>query len=1076
MKNSKGYAALAALFVSVALLFAFNPKACAQIRAQASLTGYVSDPTGAMIPEAKVRITNVGTGVSSVSATNSGGNYYFPALNAGVYKVEANAPGFKTMIQTGFQISVGEQASLDFHLPIGATTQTLTVQAQISHLQTQTGQQSGVVSGPQIQLLSVNGRNFMTMAKLVPGAAATPGNESIGHIANDINFNGGRTEDNAYFIDGAFDSDPGSKTSIQTSPALAAISQFSVVTSNYSAEYGVAGSAVVDVDIKSGTNQFHGSAYDEIRNDAFDARNFFSKTTPPLKLNDFGFTVGGPIKKNKLFFFYSQEWRRQRAGTVVSAHTPSALELAGNFSQSPLPKSGALTDPTGKGCVTGTQLNPACFDPQVLKLLGGGAFPQATTTTNGFQNFIGAPSLPTNYNQELVRADYNMTQKLQLMVHFIREGYDTIPATSQWGSQAFPTISTNFAVPSQNFLVRMTQMISPNLVNETSFSYAFDNDIGTPTGKYAAPAGFNITPLFASALNPDNRIPSLSFNQGYGGIDVAAWPLSLIAPVYSWADTFTQIHGAHTLKYGGVFQYDIKNQPAQVHTQGQFAYNGEFTGNALADFLLGYPASFSQTNVMLTGHYRYQQYEAFVEDDVKATKHLTLNLGLRYYYIPHVYDKFNQLTNFVPANWSAAQAPQLNSSGNIVAGTGNLLNGIVQAGKGINRGLVKNYWDTFGPRLGFAWDPFGHGKTVIRGGYGVTYFRVQGNDTYNIVGNPPFAVNASVNTPPFDNPAGGTAAPITPSSLLALDQNYKVPQIQQYSMGVQRLLPADSTLSVSYVGSRATHLQNELNINQPLPYQNFQFNPALNGSVPRNLYVPYAGWGSISSIQTGADSDYNSLQVDFEKQMARNLRFQVAYTYSKSMDDASGYNTQPQNPYDFNAEWSPSDYDRPQLLVMNYIYDLPFFKGQKGFKGEALGGWQMAGTTTYESGTPRNIGLTGSHDGLAGRPNLVSPITQTGTVSQWFSTSSFAYPAFGFYGNLGRNVVRGPGLGEWDMSFYKTFALGERANFQMRFEFFNIFNHTNFNAVSSSLGSGSFGQVTSAYDPRIFQIGAWLNF
>ena len=317
----------------------------------------------------------------------------------------------------------------------------------------------------------------------------------------------------------------------------------------------------------------------------------------------------------------------------------------------------------------------------------------------------------------------------------------------------------------------------------------------------------------------------------------------------------------------------------------------------------------------------------------------------------------------------------------------------------------------------------------------------------------------------------------TPSTLLALDQNYFIPMIQQYSFGVQRLLPADSMLTVSYVGSHGEHLQSEININQPHPFQTYNFNPILNVTgTNQNLYDPYPGWNTISFIQPGADSVYNSLQVNYEKQMAHNFRFQASYTWSKSMDDASGYNTNPQNAYNRDAEWAYSDYDRPQMLVFNYIYDLPFFRGQKGFRGEALGGWQLAGTTTYESGTPLTIGLTGANHGLAGPPIVNGQTAVTGTISEWFDTSIYSVPAAGFFGDSGRNVIRGPAIGEWDISLYKQFAFGERAHLQMRFESFNAFNHTNLNGVSTSLGSGNFGQVTSAQSPRIFQLGARLTF
>lgn len=1054
----------------------------AQIRFQASLSGYVSDPSGAMIPGASVRAINSQTNVATVAHTNASGYYYVPALIAGTYTIQASAKGFKTTVQTGYVINVGDHAALDFHLSVGATTQMLTVNASLVHLQTETAAISDVISGSQIQQLSVNGRNFMSMVQLTPGVATSagngPGNAGLGHLGIDMAINGGRTEESGYYIDGSLDTDPGSRTSLDTSPAIAAVGEFKVLTSNYSAEYGGAGAAVINVDIKSGTNQFHGEGYEFVRNDAFDAPQLFVHKTPPLKLNDFGFTIGGPVKKNKLFFFYSSEWRRQQAGTAFDTHTPTAAELNGDFSQFPqvLPKSGALTVPSGvkAGCVTGAHINPSCFDAQAMKLVSAGIFP-AATDPSAFTDYNAAPSVPTNYNQELFRIDYNLSSKIKLMGHFIREGYALNPGVSQWSNDNFPTVSTNFQVPSKNLVVQMTTFISPKMFNEAEFGYTDDSDIGTPVGTFAKPTGFTVPEIYPA--NPLNRIPTLTFSQGYGGYDVGEWPYSLTSPVRTYQDTLTQIHGRHTLKYGFVYQYDMKNQPAGVDLQGHFSYSGEFTGNSFADYLLGLPASYSEPNVMLTGFWRYHQFAPFVQDDFKVTPHLSLNMGLRYFYIPHLYTTNNEVTNFVPSSWSASQAPQINSKGDIVANTGNLTNGLVQAGKGIPRSLVNNYHNDLGPRFGFSWDPFGHGTTVLRGGYGITYFRVQGNDSYNMLGNPPFATTANLTAPPFDNPAGGAAAPLTPASLLALDQNYFVPMIQQYSLGVQRRLPSDSMITVSYVGSHSDHLQSEIDFNQPVPYQNFNFNPILNATgTPENLYRPYAGWSTIDFITPGANSGYNSLQVNFEKQMSHNFRFQAAYTWSKSMDDASSYNTTPQNAYNRDAEFAVSDYDRPQLLVFNYIYDLPFFRDQKGFRGEALGGWELGGITTYESGTPVTIGLTGPNHGLAGRPIVNGAASLQKTIPEWFTTSIYSVPSVGFFGNGGRNDIRGPGLGEWDISFYKVFAFGERAHLQLRFESFNAFNHANLNGISTSLGSGSFGQVTSAYAGRIIQLGGRLVF
>lgn len=1062
-------------------------------QSQATLAGYVKDPSGASIPGATIKITNEGTGISRAAKADAQGRYFIPALNPGTYDVDASAKGFKAVKQTGLVLNVGAKAGLNLQLQIGSNSETVTVAADAAHVQTESGEMSDVVSGAQIQSIAVNGRNFLSLATLVPGASSSLSDTGgVGHLSNNISFNGSRQASNSWLVDGAQDVDAGSQGSMMTSPAMDAVGEFRVVTSNYSAEYGNASGAVVDTAIKSGTNQFHGSAYEFIRNDALDARNAFDKNgKSPLKLNDFGFTVGGPIKKDKTFFFYSQEWRRDREGKVISAHTPSPAELAGDFSapKTPTAKGGVLnnpnvlgtntpmTDASGAPCVAGLQVNPNCFDKQALALLQSGAFPVANAITPGqFNNYSYSPSVPTNYHQELLRVDHSVNSKLMLMGHYIHEGYVNVTPTTQWGSQTFPTINTTFAIPSNNLLVKLTQIVNPTLVNELSFGLSTDNETAPLNGAWKRPSGFTAPELYPE--DTANRIPTLGFSQGYGGIDAGRWPLGQNNnQIYTFNDMVTQTLGRHTIKYGGFYEYQIKNQGTAVQTQGAYHFDGSYTGNALADLLLGLPNSYSETDKQLVGHYRFEQVEGFVQDDFHVSPSLTLNLGVRWSLIPHVYDKFNQLSTFLPSAYVRSQAPQIDpKSGNIVPGTGNLLNGIVIAGQGIGRSLTNTYYNNWGPRIGFSWDPSGHGTTVLRGGYGVGYYREQGNDTYDVTNNPPFAHSVSLSNPSLDNPAGG-AQVLAPPSLSVFNPEYKIPMSQQYSLGVQRQLPGATILTISYVGSHSTHLTRTVNLNQPSPIPGYDFDPQLNNpKQPTNYFRPYLGWGSINARTADGSSEYNSLQANLEKQMTHNLRFQAAYTWSKSMDNASNYGEGAQNPYNRASEWALSDFDRTQVLQVNYIYDLPFFKSQQGLAGEALGGWEVAGVTTFQSGTPLTIGLTGGGHGLASRPDATGAIAYPKTVAEWFNTSIYAAPALGFYGNSGRNTVRGPGMQKFDVSLYKSFLLGERIHSQVRVEGFNVFNHVNYSGVSTSLGSGNFGALTSAHDPRILQLGVRFTF
>ncbi len=1070
----------------------------------ASVSGTVTDPSDAVVPGAKVSIINTETGVSRTAVTNSRGLYSFPAVNSGVYKITARAAGFKAFSEQGVRVNVGAKLGVNLHLQLGTTNQSVTVEAAAAHLQTNTAEVSDVISGKQLQSIAINGRNFSQLAQLTPGASSPPNNgySGVGHLSvSKIGFNGMHTQSNQFMIDGSNDLDPGSKGSLDVSPSLNAISQFRVATSNYSAAQGQAGGAVISVRLKSGTNAFHGSGFEFLRNDALDARQAmpFQATKIPLKLNDFGFTLGGPIIHNKLFFFYSSEWRRLRQGTTFVGHTPTQQELSGDFSQSPLTKTTFLMNPTGNpSCVTGDQISPSCFDPNAVALLNSGAFPAANAS--GFNNYVSAASLPTNYDQELGRFDYNISSKLRLMVHYIRESYTVNENTSLWAGSDFPTISTIFGVPSHNLAVRLTQIVSPTLLNEVDFDNTNDSDVGTPVGAYARPSGYTTPEIFPN--NPLNRVPQLTFNLGYTGLDASIWPYSLTSPVFTLRDTITQILGSHTLTWGGMYQRGIKDQANQSRTQGTFKFDGQFTGNPLADFLLGYPNNYSEASAQVVGKWRYNQYAAFIQDDWKVTRRLTLNLGVRYYLMPHAYAA-NGVTTWLPGLWNPNDAPTLNSSGNIschdIHGKSidptyslypqsspcNVYNGLFFAGtpnaEGIGKTMTKTYYFDFGPRFGLAWQLPGLPNTVLRTGYGIAYYRPQGNDTYNILGNPPIVQNVSYDNSPtapvklLDNPAAGTAPPVSPPGLFVQNQDYKIPMYQHYSFGLQHMFGNNAILSVTYVGTHGSHLRRQIDFNEPqattLNGTAYDFNPALNANLPTNLYRSLSGLGGITMNVTDANSVYNSLQVNFQKQMSKNWRFQAVYTLARGYD-----NDVANNRCNFNRRSCWQQDQIHNLLVINYIYNLPFFENGRGFLGETLGGWRWSGITTVASGSPFSVGITGSGLGLNDYPNVTGAITYPRTTSEWLNTQIFSTPADGYYGNEKLNSFYGPGYVNWDMSFSKGFRITERIDSRLEVDFFNIFNQVNLKNPNDTFGDSTFGEITTSNPPRIIQAGLTITF
>jgi hypothetical protein len=917
------------------------------------------------------------------------------------------------------------------------------------------------------------------------------------------NVNGFDQSMTGYQLDGAQNTDMGNQVSPMTAPPPDALAEFKVLTSNYSAQYGTAGGAVLLAVTKAGTSQFHGDAYDYVRNDIFDANNFFLNSAgvsiPPFRYNDFGYTIGGPFyipghyntNKTKTFFFWDQEWLRERTASTIVAATPTAAMRAGDFSAvgsltNPInPATGKpLTAPGGGPCVVGTQINAGCINNNVSLLLSQD-FP--LPTTSGFYNFVTGARSGQNWGEQIIRVDQNFSEKFKAFVRFVHDSWVENDPTVAWSGDTFPTIYSQFNVPSRNFTAKLTTIISPSLLNEVTYNYNSNYGCSSPPamtihGAYQLPSGY-------TAVNPENPgynvVPDMNINQGFGGISALWGPWWAHHNLSQASDDLTKVAGTHSVKAGVTTMFSIT--PVQSQTtpslQGQYTFSGSFTGNAIGDALLGLPVNYSELNTFREPYYNFHQTEFYVQDDWKATRRLTLNLGLRWFFIPHVYGQ--DLSTFSPDKYEPSQAPTVTPQGLIVPNSGNLLNGIIISGKnGVPLGLVQNHYNTPAPRFGVAYDPTGSGKWAIRGGYGVGYHRIQGNDAYGLVGNPPFSSIPTFFNPPFDNPASGAAAPLTPLSLGYLDPVYDIPMVQSWSLGVQRELSTSTVLSVAYVGSRGTHLEYANNINQPLPAMGYDFDPRIacttttpfpcNQRISTDYVRPYQGWSSISGTVPVGHSSYNSLQVSLNRRMSHGLSYGVAYTWSKTL----GLSSSPQNAYNGRADYGLTSFNRTNVLVLNYVYELPFFHAMTGFPGAVLKGWETTGIITFQSGFPLNIGLSTPTQGLATRANVVGGQSVSGpkTVAEWFNTNAFTAPPFGFYGNAGVNTVTGPGLNKWDMGFFKNFGIHESWKLQFRAEMFNIWNKANFNSVATNYGTGGFGQVNGAWDPRVMQLALKLLF
>jgi carboxypeptidase family protein len=1141
---------------------------------EASIVGTVTDPSGSVMPNVKITITNAETGLSHTLITNDAGQYVAPDLHIGHYTVKAEASGFKTAEKKDIVLTVGDRVREDFQMQVGGAMETVTVEAAAIHVQTDTGEVSNLISDQQVSQIAINGRSIYQLAALTPGASSQITgfvNTPVGGNAS-VEFNGMRQNHNIYLLDGGEDDDRGGAGGMSIAPSTDAIAEFRALTSNYSADYGLSSAGTMTMVLKSGSSTLHASAWEFNRNDAFDARNFFLPATnisgttnklQELRLNVFGFNVGGPVTfghlynpdKKRTFFFYNMEWRRliQGGGTVQTVPDPATY--GGNFSSVSTP----ITVPASSrvapsvlfancpggvapaGIVQGSpfpgNVIPSCMiNPNATALLNVGIFPAPTSNiTNGVGTFLGGANTPTNLKEEIVRIDHNFTSKFSVFGHFVAEQVTQGFATSQWSGDNLPTVGDTFGNPSFSGVIHTTYTISPTLINEVAFNYNGNRINIVPfaaTGlkSLALPSGYSGTNsrLFTGPNNL-NRIPNIDLQgQSSAQFEISSWPWHNKADDYQIRDDVSWTKGAHQLRMGGSWALYKKIQDLFGQTQGGFTFNGRsgsYSGNSFSDYLLGLPASYQELAVQDHGYWNNVSWAAYVQDNWRVNHRLTLNLGLRWDGVPHTYEANDRMGNFYPSLYNPAKAatfdsnhaicsgpsdpgctaasPGLGTSPNpILAGVPLYLNGIgIPSQNGVPKGLVNNHWAAFGPRIGFAYDLNGRGKTVVRGGFGIMYERIQGNDMYNAGPNIPFSLQVGLNGVEMTNPslslATGTAAarPINAASItgLAVD-NYKLPVAYQYSVGVQHSLSPKTVLSVAYVGNQSRHQNDYRRINLPTESA---LGTLISSNAPFQTApgLPYPGFTTINLANNEANAHYNALQVDLNSQVGKDLQLRAFYTLSRTIDpttagsgggDLGGVS----NPY---AGWvydvGPSGYDRTHNALVNFIYDIPVFRHNSSrLVKSTIGGWQVSGIVTMESGTPINIGISGGQGGNfvggSNRPDLTGTISYTHTVLagqqriQYFDPSAFSLPALGAWGSLGHNALRGPGRDNWNLSLFKSFTFNEArgSRLELRLETFNTWNHTQFNGTDNTLGDSRFGQFTSAFDPRILQLGGKLYF
>ncbi len=1090
---------------------------------EATIVGTVTDPSGLVVPSVTITLTNTLTGLVTTGVTNESGQYVVPNLKIGKYNLKTDAPGFKTIEQKDISLRVGDRLRIDLQLQIGAISESVVVESSAVAVQSDSGEISHLISGQQVTQIATNGRTLYSLVALMPGTSSqmpdTQVPTPVGGNAS-VSINGQRMGHNIYLIDGGEDLDRGGAGTLSVMPSVDAIAEFRALSSNYDSEYGLSSAGTMTMVVKSGTSQYHGSGWEFNRNDAYNARNFFQATKPPVRFNVFGFNIGGPVipkKDPKTFFFYNQEWRRSSSPNNFNQIVPLTSTYGGNFGSTAItvPTAAQLSAAqqakfTAAGLTLGAPfpnntIPTALLDSNAQALLQAGIFPAPTSGNR----YVSTAPQPTTVTEEIARIDQQFGNKLAVYGHWISEQVSQTFNPTIWSGSNVPTVFSTFGNPSYSAVAHAVHTISPSLLMEYAFNYNGNRIHILPAGLFARPSNFTSKELFSG--NEDNRIPAIQLQGTTGTTYTANWvPWNNGADDYQIRTDISWTRGAHQFKYGGSWALYKKVQDLFTQTQGVFSFNGKYTGNDFADFLLGLASSYNEATVKDAGHWNNQSWALYFQDHWRVNKRLTLDLGLRWDGIPHTYEANHRMSNFYPNLYDPSKKAILLPDGSIspsspglgtspqpqMAGYQLYLNGVGITGvNGIPNGMTNNHWATLGPRVGFAYDLTGKGKTILRGGFGIMYERIQGNDMYNGGSNSPFSLNVNNSnvllTDPSTSVLTGLAPPnpIQVGSLQAISLDDYFPTTTfQYSVGIEQSLFTRSVLSVAYVGNRTRDLSRNRNINVP-----DQSNLAnlINGTGPAyNTLLPYLGWGTIGMYENLDASHYNSLQVSLRGQVAKDLQLQAAYTLSRSIDpgninagNGGDLNNIP-NPYDPSYGIGRSQYDRTHVAVFNFIYDLPVLRNSpnkvaKGF----LGGWEFSGVVLAETGSPLNVTLGGKAggNGVAGgtnRPNVSGSVNYPKTVAAWFDKSAFSAPTIGQWGNLEYDSINGPGRHNWNLALFKSFVFSESrgSRLELRFESFNTWNHTQFSGVSSGFSSSNFGQVTSVQDPRNLQLGAKIYF
>src|SRR5262245_11139669 len=1066
------------------------------------ITGLVTDSSGAPVAGCAVTATNVQTGLKQTVNTDGSGNYVFPSLPTGAYNLRVENRGFRPAESAGVILDAASRRTVDFKLEVGSVTDAVSVSATADQVQTTSGEVSRTITGTQVSQIPLNGRNYSQLLQLLPGAVSTTTDPfNLGLSTTGTRINGVRSNSIYFNVDGADNLDNGANSNAIVNRSLDTIAEIKVLTASYSAEFGGRAGAMLNVVTKSGGRQLHGRVFEFVRNHVFDARSFFATRKLPLRFNTFGSPIGGPVflprnwnvDRSKAFFFAGQQWKYNHRGQAQLSTVPTAEERAGDFRNSTLP---APVDPLTGQPFPNRIVPSSRFSvngPLLLK-----PYPLPNFSGPG-GNYSTSAASKTDTREDHLRVDYILSEKTQVMYRYTHDEVDIFNPLQGGNTGIVPGGRPR---PGWTTIASVTHTFSPTATNSASASVTANQIQGLPQNEILKRSSLGLTFPEVFPVNSYGVGPNVTI-AGFTAYNVGDRIRNLNSTI-QFRDDFSKVAGTHTFKFGAQITRSRKDQNTIVIDNGSVTFNtsaARTTKNAIADALLGNYQNYTEGQADTAYFARYNQLEFYGQDSWRVNRRLSLELGLRYNILAPLYSALGNFTTFLPGRFDRAKAPQVNPSNGalVTSPTTDPYNGIVIFGSGFPdaargripeagnselqrlftggpRGGVETNYGGFGPRVGFAYDLFGNGKTAVRGGFGIFYDRIRTDFLGGSAGNPPFSDSANLFDGNIDNPGGGATRRF-PRDLNAISLDPSIPNVISFNLGVQQELRGNLIIETGYVGTLGRHLMRTLNINQ-LPV-GARLKPE-NRNVNANALRPYLGYGAISLQENGDTSNYHSLQISLNRRMQQGLAFGVNYTFSRTLESSGGSF---QDVYNIGAEAGLSTIHRAHALNVNYVYELPFFrKHANGLVRAALGGWDLSGVTVYQSGAPNNvtvaqdtagIGVAMSRADLIGNPQLSEGER---TLTRWFNTAAFAIPPSGRFGSSGRNILIGPGFNQWDLSLLKNFYLRETVKLQFRAEAFNIWNHASFTGISTNLSSQNFGQITSSGPGRVFEFGLRLAF